>query len=195
MAGNLQGLILASASPRRRQLLEMLGVRDFKIEPAEGEEIVPPGLAPDETVRRLALAKAREVAERCGAGIPIVAADTIVYIDGDILGKPGNRHEAELMLDRLQGRTHSVFTGVAVLFRDTELLEAEETRVTFRKMSVDEIAAYVATGEPMDKAGAYGAQGIGSVFVEKIDGDFYNVVGLPLCRLGIMLGRIGADII
>ena len=188
-------LILASASPRRRELLEMLGVENLRVIPAAGEERVEPGLAPDETVRRLALAKAREVVRAGGTDVPVVAADTIVCLDNEILGKPRDEEDAARMLGALSGRTHSVFTGVALLSGETELAEAEETRVTFRELSPREIHAYIKTGEPMDKAGAYGAQGIGCLFVERIDGDFYNVMGLPLVRLGRMLKTIGIDLI
>jgi len=195
MTGTADGIILASASPRRRELLKMLGIENLRIIPALGEEKVEAGLPPEETVKRLALEKAREVYSRCGESNIIIAADTIVYMDGEILGKPEDEAQAAAMLGRLQGRTHSVFTGVALIVRGTELVESQETAVTFREISGSEILAYVKTGEPMDKAGAYGAQGIGSIFIEHIDGDFYNVVGLPLCRLGKMLGKIGVELI
>ena len=188
-------IILASASPRRVELLRMLGVEKMRVIPALGEEKAEPGLEPDETVKRLALAKAREVHGEYGGDNVVIAADTIVYLDGEILGKPRDEGEAASMLRRLSGRTHSVFTGVAVIGRGMELVEAEETEVTFRGISEREIGAYVGTGEPMDKAGAYGAQGIGGLFIERVDGDFYNVVGLPLCRLGKMLEKMGVELI
>ena len=195
MAGTADGIILASASPRRRELLKMLGIENLRIIPALGEEKVEDGLSPEETVRRLALEKAREVYCGCGESNIVIGADTIVYMDGMILGKPEDEAQAAAMLRRLQGRTHSVFTGVALIGRGAELVEVQETAVTFREISESEILAYVKTGEPMDKAGAYGAQGIGSIFIDRIDGDFYNVVGLPLCTLGKMLGKIGVELI
>lgn len=188
-------LILASGSPRRRELLEALDVPQLIIRPAAGEEIVPEGLGPAETVMHLASQKAREVAPTAGDGDVVVAADTLVWLDGEKLGKPRSKAQAADMLRRLSGRTHSVFTGVCVIAGARMLTEAEESRVSFRTLTESEIAAYVATGEPMDKAGAYGAQGKASLFVQRIDGDFFNVMGLPVCRLGIMLKKVGVDLL
>lgn len=173
----------------------MLGVRDFRVIPAEGGEARSPAWGPEETVRQLSLAKAREVAARVSPEDVVVAADTIVWIDGQILGKPGTPAQAREMLTRLSGREHAVFTGVTVRRGETVLTEHEETRVRFRPLSEREIGAYVATGEPMDKAGAYGAQGKASLFVEGITGDFFNVMGLPVCRLGRMLERLGVELL
>ena len=187
-------IILASASPRRRELTEMLGL-EIKIIPAVGEECAPAGADPADVVRALARAKCEEVAPNCAPGEVCVAADTIVCLDGRILGKPHSEDEAREMLTALRGRTHEVYTGVAV-YRDGVLnTAAERTVVRFRDISDEEIAAYIATGEPMDKAGAYGAQGKGAVFVEGIEGDFFNVMGLPLCLLDSMLKAIGAGTI
>ncbi|SHH76650.1 septum formation protein [Sporobacter termitidis DSM 10068] len=187
-------IVLASASPRRRALLEMLGVRGFKIIPAEtGEEA--PDAGPADAVCHIALMKARKVSEECPAGALVIAADTLVYLDGEALGKPKSADEAGAMLRRLSGRDHTVYTGVALVKDGREMTFAESTGVFFRPMSDEEIAAYVKTGEPMDKAGAYGAQGRGAVFIERIDGDFFNVMGLPLCRLVTMLRRFGVDLI
>lgn len=186
-------VILASASPRRKEILTMLGVRQFEVCPAKGEEHPPLGAAPEEIVMALAASKAREVAAARG-GAPedvIIAADTIVWLDGQMLGKPKSPAEAEEMLLSLQGRTHEVYTGVAVIALGRESASFERTAVTFRPAQIAEIRAYVATGEPLDKAGAYGAQGIGSKFVSRIDGDFFNVMGLPVCRLYTMLKDSG----
>ena len=170
-------IILASGSPRRKQLLEMLGL-EFQVIPAKGEEVIPHGAGPDEAAER----PAEDV---------IIAADTIVWYNGAILGKPRDEQEAARMLSSLSGNTHTVYTGVTVRKGDTVVTGAEETQVRFRKLSGREIDAYIATGEPMDKAGAYGAQGLASLFVEGIDGDFFNVMGLPVCRLGKMLKEVG----
>ena len=184
-------MVLASGSPRRRELLEMLGVKNMQIIPAKGEEKAPEGLEPGELVKCLASAKGREVAALCEPEDVIIAADTIVWYNGAILGKPRDEQEAARMLSSLSGNTHTVYTGVTVRKGDTVVTGAEETQVRFRKLSGREIDAYIATGEPMDKAGAYGAQGLASLFVEGIDGDFFNVMGLPVCRLGKMLKEVG----
>ena len=188
-------IILASASPRRRELMQMLGVQDLKIIPAVGEEKADPGLPPDELVKTLAAHKAREVAAKCGKDDIVVAADTIVWHSGRVYGKPHSEAEAADMLQALSGDAHEVYTGVAVLRGDALILEAERSAVHFRRLSGAEIDAYIATGEPMDKAGAYGIQGRASLFVEGIEGDFFNVMGLPLCRLGLMLNRLGVSLL
>ena len=183
-------IILASGSPRRKQLLEMLGL-EFQVIPAKGEEVIPHGAGPDEAVQALSAQKAASVAAECPAEDVFIAADTIVWYNGAILGKPRDEQEAARMLSSLSGNTHTVYTGVTVRKGDTVVTGAEETQVRFRKLSGREIDAYIATGEPMDKAGAYGAQGLASLFVEGIDGDFFNVMGLPVCRLGKMLKEVG----
>ena len=188
-------IILASKSPRRRELLQMLGIRDFAIIPSGDPEILPEGLTPPETVCEIARCKAREIAAKSGAESLVIAADTLVCLDGDFLGKPEDEGDAELMLRRLSGRKHTVYTGVAIICGGSEICEAEASDVLFRELSDEEISAYIATGEPMDKAGAYGAQGLGALFVKGIDGDFFNVMGLPVCRLGIMLKSFGIDIL
>lgn len=186
-------VILASQSPRRRDLLAQMGLRDFIIRPALGEEVAPPGLSPARLVEELSRQKAAEVAAAGQPGDLIIAADTVVAIDGLILGKPHSRQEAEEMLSTLSGRTHTVYTGVTVRRDELIVTEHEATTVRFRPLTPTEIAAYVDTGEPMDKAGSYGIQGRGAVLVEGIQGDFYNAVGLPVCRLGQMLARFGVD--
>ena len=188
-------IVLASGSPRRRELLEMLGVKELLVVPARGEEVVTPGSPPQDTVRSLALRKAQEVAALRPAEDVIVAADTIVWLDGELLGKPRTREQAAEMLLALSGREHEVYSGVAVLRGAEELTGFERTQVRFRELTHREIDAYIATGEPMDKAGAYGAQGLGSLFVEGITGDFFNVMGLPLCTLGRMLKKMGVELL
>ena len=188
-------IILASASPRRRELMQMLGVKDLKIIPAVGEEKADPALPPDALVRALASHKAREVAAKCAPGDIVIAADTIVWHEGRVYGKPHSECEAAQMLRALSGRAHAVYTGVSVLKDGRESLAAERSAVHFRALSEAEIAAYIATGEPMDKAGAYGIQGRASLFVEGIEGDYFNVVGLPLCRLGLMLRELGVSLL
>lgn len=186
--------ILASGSPRRRELLEMLGVPDLTIRPAKGPERATPGAGPEQTVRELALHKAQEVAQTCAPEDIIIAADTIVYLDGAILGKPRDHDDAVRMLTALSGREHIVYTGVAVL-RGGELRQAaERTAVRFRPLTSGEIERYIATGEPMDKAGAYGIQGKCAIFVDKIDGDYNNVVGLPVAAIYRELKKLGIDI-
>lgn len=188
-------IILASGSPRRRELLEMLGVPELRIIPAAGEEIAPQGVGPGELVMALASAKGREVGAQCAPEDVIIAADTVVWVNGGVFGKPHSRAQAFEMLSTLSGNTHEVYTGVSVIRDGHEELGYEVSRVTFRELSDDEIERYIATGEPMDKAGAYGAQGLGALLVERIDGDFFNVMGLPLCRLGQMLKKQGVVIL
>ena len=187
-------VILASQSPRRKQLLEMLGL-EFSVIPAKGEEVVPQGAGPEETVRVLSRQKAAAVAKEASEEDVIIAADTIVWYGDMLLGKPRSEQEAARMLSALSGNTHHVYTGVTVRKGDKVLSSAECTSVKFRKLSGREIDAYIATGEPMDKAGAYGIQGVACLFVEGIEGDFFNVMGLPVCRLGKMLKELGVDLL
>lgn len=187
-------IILASGSPRRKQLLEMLGL-EFQVIPAKGEEVIPHGAGPDEAVQALSAQKAASVAAERPAEDVIIAADTIVWHEGRVYGKPHSRQQAVEMLRSLSGRTHQVYTGVSVIHAGRELLEYEMSRVSFRPLSEEEIQRYVDTGEPMDKAGAYGAQGKAALFVRGIEGDFFNVMGLPLCRLGEMLKEQGVGLL
>jgi septum formation protein len=177
-------IILASQSPRRRELLAMLGLT-FTVVPSAGE-IAPVGLSPGETVKNIAAAKAQSVAPRYPGDV-VIAADTLVFLEDALLGKPKNREDAARMLRLLSGRTHEVYTGVCVQRNSQIDAQFEKTAVRFRALDDGEIARYIAAGEPMDKAGAYGAQGRGAVFIERIEGDFFNVMGLPLCRLSGML--------
>ena len=188
-------VVLASGSPRRSELLHMLGFSNLIVFPAKGEEQAPHGASPEETVMALSRAKAEEVAAVFDPDALIIAADTIVWLDGEILGKPQSEEHAFRMLSRLSGREHEVYTGVTVLDGSGELCEAECSRVHFRRITEEEIRRYIATGEPMDKAGAYGAQGKGALFVRAIEGDFFNVMGLPLCCLGQMLAKKGVPIL
>ncbi len=179
-------MILASQSPRRRELLALISP-EFEVIPAQGEEKLPEGIAPDEAVLLLSQQKAAEVSARKfpsgDVTDTIIAADTVVAIDGDILGKPYSRENAVEMLRRLSGRKHSVFTGVTVITPDRTISFVEETAVEFFPLTESEIEAYVSTGDPMDKAGAYGIQGRGALLVKRIEGDYYNVMGLPVGEL------------
>ena len=187
------GIVLASRSPRRRQLLEQMGLRDFRIVCSDADETASPGLTPPALVEALSARKAAAVQHAAAAGDLIIAADTVVALDGRVLGKPANGPDAFAMLSALSGRRHQVYTGLTVVCGAQRLTEHEVTAVTFRSLSSAEICAYIATGEPMDKAGAYGIQGRGALFVEGIEGDYYNVMGLPVCRLGRILARLGVD--
>ena len=184
-------IVLASGSPRRRELLNMIGLTDFKVIPDTSVESIAPGLSPEQTVCGIALRKAENVSRSCSGDDVIIAADTLVFLDGRPIAKPESPDDAAVMLRSLSGRWHSVYTGLALIKGDVNIVCAEKTDVCFREISDSEISAYVDTGEPMDKAGAYGAQGRGSVFVERIEGDFFNVMGLPLCRLSVMLKDFG----
>jgi septum formation protein len=184
-------IILASQSPRRRELLGQMGITQFDILPAQGEEDMTEQVTPAALVEHLALAKAKEVAAKAEPDAVVIAADTIVVQGGRVLGKPHSREEAFAMLSALSGTTHQVYTGVAVIRGGQVLVRHECTHVTFRPLSEEEIWAYIATGESMDKAGAYGIQGRGALLVEGIRGDYFNVVGLPVCTLGRMLREFG----
>ncbi len=181
-------LVLASASPRRRELLENIGLK-FEIMADNSDEEFVENEQPFDTVKRLAKQKALNVAGRVQSDAIIIGADTVVSIDGKILGKPKDETEAEEMLSLLSGRRHTVFTGIAVIEKSSSRIvsDFEATNVKFRKLSREEIKEYVKSGEPMDKAGAYGIQNLGALLIEGIDGDYFNVVGLPLCKLGIIL--------
>lgn len=185
-------LILASSSPRRYELLKQLGL-DFEVIPSEVEEDPLPGESPRDHVIRLAEAKALDVGKRF-PGTWVIGADTIVYVDGILLGKPKTREEASKMLQLLSGKEHRVLTGISVrhLNRGKGESEAVETAVKVKSLTTDEMNWYISTGEPFDKAGGYGIQGIGSFMIESIKGSYTNVVGLPLCELMQMLVRLGA---
>jgi len=175
-------LVLASQSPRRRALFELLGL-DFRVDPADVPEDAPDGLPPVQVAETIAREKAAATARRHANAI-IVGADTIVVLDDRILGKPADVKDAVRMLRTLSGRTHEVYTGFAVLATPENRMVAavERTRVHFRTLDDEEIRDYVATGQPLDKAGAYGIQDQSAIFVDRIEGCFYNVVGFPLAR-------------
>lgn len=185
-------LILASGSPRRRELLETMGLREFTVVKPDFDEDAVTAPSPAALVETLSAGKARAAAQAVGdADALILAADTVVALDGEILGKPADEAEACRMLRALSGREHAVYTGFTLLQGASMLTGHEETIVRFRTLSEEEITAYVSTGEPMDKAGSYGIQGLASLFVEGIRGDYFNVMGLPVCRLGQELARFG----
>lgn len=201
-------IILASQSPRRKELLEQIGL-EFEICPAKGEEIITKTL-PEEVVMELSKQKAEEVAAMVSSfgeshkeittpsDILVIGADTVVAYNGEILGKPVDEADAKRMLTMLAGNTHSVFTGVTLVFIDKsgragEMVFYEKTDVKMHSMTEEEIDRYIATGEPMDKAGSYGIQGKCAIYIEKIDGDYNNVVGLPIARIYQVLKNIGID--
>lgn len=180
--------ILASASPRRRELLRLI-TEDFTVKVPEKEENCPAELALSERPEFLARQKAQEIAEKERDSL-IIAADTAVFCDGKMFGKPKNECEAKAMLSSLSGRTHTVITGCCVLYSGKEKSFSVSTGVKFYSLTENEIEEYIKTGESADKAGAYGIQGKGALLVEKIYGDYYNVVGLPVAELGRQIRRI-----
>lgn len=182
-------LILASQSPRRRELLSLLHM-DFTISPADCDETIPPHTPAAQAAELLAVRKAALVAKQHPDAV-VIGADTTVIVEDTILGKPEGREECCAMLRLLSGRTHSVCTGVAILWAGKSISFTEQTAVTFFPLSDDEINAYADTDEPYDKAGAYGIQGSGGLFVSEIHGDFNNVVGLPVARLNRYLKKLG----
>lgn len=188
-------IILASQSPRRRELLARMGLGEFQVRPARGEEVMDETLPPWQLVERLSRQKAEEVAADAGKNALVIAADTVVAVDGRVLGKPGDEAGAAEMLALLSDREHTVYTGVTVCLGGRQVTEHEATQVRFRPLTEKEIRQYIATGEPMDKAGAYGIQGYGALLVEGIEGDYFNVVGLPVCRLGRILAGLGVDVL
>ena len=185
-------LVLASGSPRRKEVLEALRL-DFEVRPADVDETRLPGEAPAAYVERVARAKAEAVA---GKELIVIAADTTVVHEGKVLGKPGHPEEARAMLRRLQGDVHEVFTGVAVGSWDGGArirALVDVTEVEFLSMTDEEIADYVDTGEPMDKAGAYALQGFGGTFVKRVDGSPFTVIGLPIHLLSRLIAASGAE--
>ena len=179
-------IVLASKSPRRQELLKYI-TNDFEIKSADVDETLPKGISPSQAVLYLSTIKAEPF--RNDDDI-VIGADTVVALGKKILGKPHSDDEARKMLKMLSGKTHSVFTGVTLIFGQTSTSFAVETKVKFYNLTDDEIESYIKTGEPNDKAGAYGIQGYGSLFVEEIKGDYFNVVGLPVSRLNRELKMI-----
>jgi len=184
-------LILASQSPRRRELLGLTGL-DFTIRVADIDETMDLSKAPYDEVARVSRLKALAVARK--PEDVVVAADTIVVCDHQVLGKPRNEADAFRMLRLLSGRDHQVMTGMTVLRGDEVITCTEVTDIHFRDLSDGEIRAYIATGDPMDKAGSYGVQGGAALFVTRLEGDFYNVMGLPVCRLALILRQFGLPV-
>jgi len=185
-------LILASQSPRRRELLGLFHI-PFTVCVADVDETMDPSADPRQEVARVSRCKAEAIA--CAPGDVVIAADTIVVLEGQVLGKPRDAAHAVEMLTALSSRDHQVMTGVTVLRQGRALTHTEVTDIHFRPMSQKEIAAYVATGEPMDKAGAYGIQGGAALFAEKMQGDYYNVMGLPVCALWKLLKQLAPEIL
>ena len=186
-------IVLASGSPRRQELLRRIGLTDFTVRVPDVEEFYPEGLTPQATVEYISREKSQAV--EAAADEIVITADTMVFLDGKKLGKPADEAEALAMLTALQGRHHTVCTGVTVRQGGRTETESETTEVFFRPVSQAEILAYIATGEPMDKAGAYGIQEKGALLVERINGDYFNVMGLPVLRLSRMLGRFGVRLL
>jgi septum formation protein len=180
-------LILASSSPRRRELLSLIGLR-YEVLPADVDETLNPGEIPWAYAERLARTKAQKSAM---AGAVSIGSDTIVVVDGDVLGKPRDEASAATMLRRLSGRSHVVMTAIAVAYEGAVTSEVVKVGVTFRPLSEDDIADYIRTGEPMDKAGAYGIQGFGATIVDGVEGDYFAVMGLPLNRLIRLFESVG----
>lgn len=187
-------IILASQSPRRRELLERMGISEFEVIPAKAEEsaLLTHTLTPDQLVEELSRRKCAEVSAAHPDAL-VIAADTMVAVNNRVLGKPHSEKDAARMLAALSGRLHMVYTGVTVAQGVKSITEHEMTFVRFCTLSQADIIRYIATGEPMDKAGAYGIQGYGSVLVEGISGDYYNVMGLPVCRVARLLARFGVN--
>lgn len=185
-------IVLASQSPRRKELLGRMGL-EFVTQASKIDESAFDGLEARELVATLSREKAQWIARQLDGETLVIGADTVVVRDGAALGKPKDAEDAVAMLLSLSGRDHQVCTGVTVCRGDRVLTQVEETQVTFRDLTETEVRQYVSTGEPMDKAGAYGIQGLGGLLVEGIQGDYSNVVGLPVCRLGQMLKDFGVD--
>ena len=184
-------IVLASGSPRRQELLKNIGITEFDIRIPQVDESYPQGLTAQEVVACISRKKAAAAAALCSEDEIVITADTMVFLDHQRLGKPADEADALRMLTDLQGRHHTVCTGVTVRRGDRSITEVETTEVYFRTATQAELLGYIATGEPMDKAGAYGIQGKGSLLVEKIHGDYFNVMGLPVLRLSRMLEQFG----
>ena len=189
-------LILASQSPRRKKLLEELGLT-FEIIPSNIDEVVDPDIPVEESVKMLAFQKAEDISKKINYPAVIIGCDTTVVINGKSLGKPENFDEAFQMLQTLSGNYHTVISGLSVI--DTTngkvITESVSSQVLFKKLTDEEITRYIKTGEPMDKAGAYAIQGVGSIFVSEINGCYNNIVGLPVFKLAQMLELLGIDIL
>ena len=184
-------IVLASGSPRRQELLRRIGIEDFDVRVPETDESYPDGLTPAQIVEYISREKAEAAAKLCTDDEIVITADTMVFLDDQRLGKPADEADALRMLSALQGRCHTVCTGVTVRQGSRIITESEATQVYFRPATEAELRGYIRTGEPMDKAGSYGVQGKGALLVERLDGDFFNVMGLPVLRLSRMLAQFG----
>ena len=185
-------IILASASPRRKELLTLAGI-EYDVIVSQCEETLPDGITPDKAVEELARQKAEDVFSR-NSDAMVIAADTVVALGNTILGKPKDEEDAFNMLSSLSGRRHTVFTGVCIRTKDKTDIFHVATEVEFYDLTEKEIRDYIATKEPMDKAGAYGIQGGAALFAKKMQGDYYNVMGLPVCRLFLMLRALAPEL-
>ena len=193
----MEKIILASGSPRRKDILNMLGI-PFDVIVSDADESVSEGTAPGEMVKELSLRKAEAVSKNLSGETIVIGSDTVVYLDNEILGKPKDAGDAYEMLEKLSGRTHIVYTGITVIFKsdsgEKAVSAVDATEVTFKKLAPGNISAYIASEEPFGKAGAYAVQGIGSIFIERINGDFFTVVGMsPKVLCGILESQ-GIDI-
>ena len=186
-------IVLCSGSPRRQELLRRIGIEQFDIRVPQVEETYPAGLNPRETVEYISREKAEAARRLCAEDEIFITADTMVFLDDARLGKPHDEADALRMLTARQGRRHTVCTGVSVGLGNHLETESEATEVVFRPATEAELRGYIRTGEPMDKAGAYGVQGKGALLVEGLHGDFFNVMGLPVLRLSRMLERFGVS--
>ena len=182
-------IVLASKSPRRKEILEVMGV-DFEIDVADVDESVSDELSPVEAVCEISKRKAKKIAERHADDEIVISADTVVVIDGRIIGKPRDKQDAFNILKSLSGRTHEVYTGFTVCGKGVSKTDFEVTKVHFKNLCDEDIKRYIETGEPMDKAGAYGIQQKGNLFVEYIHGDYYNVVGFPISKICVTIKEL-----
>lgn len=188
-------IVLASGSPRRQELLNRIGITDFDIRVPQTDEHYPAGLTPAQIVEYISREKADAAAKLCTPEEIVITADTMVFLDQQRLGKPKDEADALRMLTDLAGRRHTVCTGVTLRQGQRSLTRAQSTDVYFRPAGREELTAYIRGGEPMDKAGAYGVQGQGALLVERIDGDFFNVMGLPVLLLSRMLAEFGVTLL
>lgn len=188
-------IILASQSPRRKELLNQMGLKGFKVTSPDVDEDIDENMHPSLMVEELSLRKAKAVAAHADSDAIVIAADTVVALEGTVLGKPVDERDAFTMLSALSANRHYVYTGYTVVQGSRIETAHEVTAVDFRELSPDEIEHYIATGEPMDKAGAYGIQGLGALLIDRIEGDYFNVMGLPIQRLSRTLAEFGLDLL
>ena len=191
----MKKIILASSSPRRKNLLSQIGL-EFEVDPSDYQEDLTLKMEPKELAEHLSLGKAKDVAKRHKDSI-IIAGDTFCVFEKEILGKPHTPERAKEMLQKLNGKSHSIITGFTIIDTETnkQVSKSIETKVYFRNISEEEIDAYIATGEPLEKAGAYAMQHLGGLFIEKIEGDYFNIIGLPILPLSIELKNFGINIL